>query len=119
MIVALALCVGLGGHWALLQVVAWTGMLISYSQESTIEEALTKTFDGEHPCSMCKKISKGRETEQKQKSRTVSVEKTELKFVKPSGNERLAPKYGFGAWRAVSQEALARSSEPAVPPPRA
>lgn len=52
-------------HWALLQTVAWTGMVISYSQRASLEEAVSKTFDGKHPCALCKAIQKGRAEEQK------------------------------------------------------
>ncbi len=45
-----------GGHWGMLQVVAWTGMLIDYSQDATFAEAWDKTFDGEHPCAICKTV---------------------------------------------------------------
>jgi len=56
----------LGLHWALLQTVAWTGMIISYSQDNTLREAVTMTFDGEHPCPMCKAIQQGRTAEKQQ-----------------------------------------------------
>jgi hypothetical protein len=45
-----------GGHWGMLQVVAWTGMLIDYSRDATFAEAWDKTFDGEHPCRICKTV---------------------------------------------------------------
>jgi hypothetical protein len=48
-----ALVVTLGAHWALLQTVAWVGMIITYSQETTLAEAVEMTFDGEHPCRLC------------------------------------------------------------------
>ena len=49
----------IGGHWGMLQVVAWTGMLIDYSQDATFTEAWDKTFDGNHPCSICKTVDRG------------------------------------------------------------
>lgn len=48
-----------GGHWGMLQVVAWTGMLIDYSRDATFAEAWDKTFDGEHPCAICKTVDRG------------------------------------------------------------
>ncbi len=47
-------------HLPLLQVVAWTGMLASYSRDYSVAEALDMTFGGEHPCPMCKSITKAR-----------------------------------------------------------
>ncbi len=57
--VVLALVLVTGGHWALLQTVAWVRMAVSYSQESTLREALVKTFDGQHPCQLCKVVRHG------------------------------------------------------------
>jgi hypothetical protein len=48
-------------HLPLMQVVAWSSMLISYSQDYSLPEALVMTFDGEHPCPMCKAIDQARE----------------------------------------------------------
>ena len=58
--VSLALFLVIGGPWAVLQTVAWTKMIVDYSQGTTLGEAVAKTFDGEHPCALCKKISKAK-----------------------------------------------------------
>ena len=50
MVMALALFMIAGGHWAMLQSVAWAGMVKDFSRTGTIAEAVTKTFDGKHPC---------------------------------------------------------------------
>lgn len=50
-----------GGPQGLMQCVAWAGMLVSYSQEGTVAEAVEKTFDGEHPCPLCLAIEKSKE----------------------------------------------------------
>ena len=51
-------CVHLcGGGLGFLQVMAWTGMAISYSAESGVSEGLRKTFDGQHPCPLCHAIA--------------------------------------------------------------
>jgi hypothetical protein len=65
------LVLSMGLHWALLQTVAWTGMLISYSRNGTFLEAVTKTFDGQHPCSLCKVVKSGRTEEKKQEQKQV------------------------------------------------
>jgi len=61
--IVLLLVLSLGLHWAFLQAVAWTGMLLSYSQQGTFTEAVSKTFDGEHPCKMCQFVEQGRAQE--------------------------------------------------------
>ena len=61
----LVLTFSLGLHWAFLQTVAWTGMIASYSQDSSLSEAIFKTFDGAHPCKLCIAIEQGRAAEKK------------------------------------------------------
>lgn len=63
----------LGGHWMALQSVAWVGMVIDYSKGASLSAAIEKTFDGAHPCSLCKTVSKGRSDEQKSESRKLVV----------------------------------------------
>lgn len=65
--VAFSLIVAIGGHWVVLQSVAWMGMVVNYSQDATLSVALQKTFDGEHPCTLCKVVQAGKKTESKQK----------------------------------------------------
>jgi hypothetical protein len=61
-----ALFVMLGGHWAVLQSVAWARMLADFSRTESLGTALEKTLDGDHPCPMCLKIREGRAQEKKQ-----------------------------------------------------
>ena len=62
----LLLVLSLGLHWAVLQTVAWAGMIVAYSRDSTVQQAVSKTFDGQHPCPLCKAIEQGREQEKQQ-----------------------------------------------------
>jgi hypothetical protein len=55
-----------GGHWAVLQSIAWSRMLVEYARENSVVEAVQMTFDGEHPCEMCHRIEAGRQQEDKQ-----------------------------------------------------
>ncbi len=63
--ISLALFLVIGGPWAVLQTVAWTKVIVDYSHGASVVEAVAKTFDGDHPCNLCKKISKVRQGEQK------------------------------------------------------
>lgn len=38
-------------------------MIVSYSQDSTLAEAVTDTFSGEKPCCLCKKIAEAKSSE--------------------------------------------------------
>ena len=64
-LIAVALASSIGLHWAFLQAVAWAGMVITYSQEGPVSEAVAKTFDGHHPCDLCKQIEKSKRSEKK------------------------------------------------------
>lgn len=57
-----------GGHLACLQMIAWSRMLATYSQEFPLQQAMKQTFDGKHPCEMCLKIQKTKESEKNQDS---------------------------------------------------
>ncbi len=53
----LVLCtVLLLGPQVVLQVTAWSYMLVSYTQESTLESAVVDTFSGQRPCGLCQMI---------------------------------------------------------------
>jgi len=114
-LIALALASSIGLHWPVLQVVAWTGMVISYSQEAPITEAMARTFDGEHPCKLCKQIAKEKRSEKKSEYKS---ELYELKF-------RYAPvAFIFRApssfWEVVPSDDVAQllTYTPPIPPPR-
>jgi hypothetical protein len=64
-LVVFALVSTISAHWALLQTVAWTTMLASNLQSGSIRTAMTMTFDGRHPCPLCKAIANAKNTEQK------------------------------------------------------
>lgn len=72
----------IGGHWAVLQTVAWAGMLQTYSRTDGLVAGVEKTFSGEHPCKMCLKVQVGKKQEER-KSPLVKLEKKAEAFVEP------------------------------------
>ena len=60
-----ALFLSAGGHLALLQGVAWATMIRDYSRTASVTAAVEKTFDGKHPCPLCKKIAAQRSHDEK------------------------------------------------------
>jgi hypothetical protein len=72
LLVVLGLSLSLSLHWTVLQSVAWMSMFVQYSQDG-LPKALTKTFDGKHPCDLCKMVQKGKQTES-------AKQKAEIKF---------------------------------------
>jgi len=105
----------LGGHWAILQSVAWMTMVAGYSQTAPLKEALVKTFDGEHPCPICKFVDKGKKSEQKQDTQKLL---TKLDFVLASTTAGLFPPVSEAFHFTPPPSAGARSDIPPTPPPR-
>ena len=52
----------MGLHYAVVQMVGWVNMTVEYSQTAPLSEALVMTFDGKHPCELCKLVEKELET---------------------------------------------------------
>jgi hypothetical protein len=59
----LALLAATGGHWAVLQTIAWTNMLAKNLRTNSMGVAFTRTCDGKNPCAMCKRIAAGKKSE--------------------------------------------------------
>jgi len=67
-----------GGHWGSLQTVAWAGMLWNYTQaDGSLLSGVKKTFDGEHPCTMCTSIKTAKEKERTSPVTVVALKKLE------------------------------------------
>ena len=63
-ILLIAVIFSSGGGSALIQTFAWATMLPSQiSQSSSVEEGISNTFDGDHPCGLCKIAEHIRENE--------------------------------------------------------
>lgn len=110
--------ISLGFQWTLLQSVAWTVMLLDRSAEMGWVQAIETTFDGHHPCALCKVVRKGRDTQQQQTTILLSFAKTdmvpsdrvfELPVPETAPAERLP---------ARDQRAARRSGSPPWQPPR-
>ena len=64
-----------GVQWNAIQVVAWAGMIVDYfEQTNDIDQALSMTFDGEHPCSLCKAIAEETNRDQDDQSDVAVVQ---------------------------------------------
>ena len=115
-IVILALLASIGGHWALLQSVAWTRMLIERTHADSFATAVQTTLDGEHPCDMCKRITEGKQSEQQ-------PEKSQVKVKMDLLCERrliaIAPPSAPMIFQSGPTEGTPRAERPPVPPPRA
>lgn len=113
-ILAVALSVGL--HWVLLQGVAWTGMFVSFAQETTLREAFTKTFDGKNPCRICKLVREGQQSE---KARESLLPLVKIESLPCAAVFVLTPPAPLSVPSAPDQAASLRAESPPSPPPRA
>lgn len=113
--VILAVVSSIGLPWAVLQTVAWTGMIITYSLEGTLQEALAKTFDGKHPCSLCKQIEQGRKSEKKS---AFQIEGKKLECVSFRQVFVFCPPTSFCLLFASDDSVRQLPVAPLLPPPR-
>jgi hypothetical protein len=104
-----------GAHWVVLQSVAWTRMLVSFSQRSGFTHAIVSTFDGRHPCTLCERIEHGKQTEQKQ---DVQVVVAKLNLFHHQSAVVLVRADLARNLEAASFAADTRSHAPPLPPPR-
>ena len=114
-ITVFALVLTLGGHWALLQSVAWVSMCVRFAQQDSWRVALNKTFDGQHPCALCRAVQQGQQAEQEQPQRSLVQEfdlfssvPEEFVLLESSATPLLPP---------VAID-LGRAEQPPTPPPR-
>jgi len=121
-LVVAALVVSIGLHWAVLQSVAWVGMAVAYSVEKgSLSEGLSDTFDGDHPCPLCKAVKQGQDSESK--SQNDQAPTTMTKEVKLTLALVTVPQFVFSPsaphqWIMTSSDLKTRREEPATPPPQ-
>jgi hypothetical protein len=114
--VAILLIVAVGGHWTFLQSVAWVKMVMDFSQDAPISVAVAKTFDGKHPCKLCKFVQHGKATE---KSQNAVKAKIKIDQWMPANEALLtfqdcAESQNFPSIHFL----VGRLNDPPVPPPR-
>ena len=103
-----------GGHWAVLQTVAWTNMLADNLQTASITEALAKTFDGKHPCNMCKEISAAKKTE---KRSDLPNQGKKLEFTSERPAFVFSSPVEFYLLTTLTESVVSWSEAPPTPPP--
>jgi hypothetical protein len=113
---ALSLVCGAQLHLPALQVVAWTGMVVKYAQDVPLGEALEMTFDGDHPCPLCKVIRKAQTTGQQELTAPAASERIQL-YIDATRSWR--PTFmAWQQWVAPNYPACSTFPRPPVPPPR-
>ena len=115
LLMIVAVLTATGTHWALLQTVAWTTMLANNLRNGCLAEAVENTFDGKHPCSLCKQITAGKKSEKKTEF-SISLKKLEFISERISFLFAAPTDFRLQTWQCPVMRAVAH--KPPVPPPR-
>ena len=115
-LMAVALACSIGLPWAFLQSFAWTTMLVDNLTTNSFSVALQRTFDGKHPCPLCKAIAEGKKSEKKSDT-VVSLKKFEA--LSQSVAFAFAPLASFPRVEAPNALLETLAHAPPTPPPRA
>ena len=113
MVLALVLATGL--HWAALQTVAWTTMLASNLCGDSLAQAVGKTFDGKHPCCLCKAIAAAKKSGKKSEAVSPALK---MEFPPVAGSMVLFPPAEFEIVPVPDTFAESVAAKPPLPPPR-
>lgn len=108
----------LGTAPVLLQTGAWGIMLVEYSIDNSFTQAVEMTFDGKHPCALCRKIQEHQEGKQTQQ--TVTPTRAVIVLFHEEAVSRMVPGVSISFLQRGHDPALVvvRGQKPAVPPPR-
>ena len=111
----LSLLCATGGHWAMLQSVAWATMLANNARTECLADAIAKTFDGRHPCPICRQIAQSRQSEKKSDAQ---LELKRLEYSLESAVFVICPPNHFFLTGERSSSAPLLTESPPTPPPR-
>lgn len=114
--ICLAMFAVAGGHWAVLQSIAWGQMLYSYSQDVGFVAGAKKTFSGEAPCEMCKNIAKAK-TQQEKAPATMKADKKGDTTIVAFGELVPLPTLGEALYHSSPSKFFTRSETPPTPVP--
>ena len=121
LVAVLLACLSVGLHWSAVQVVGWVGMAVEFSRTRPVADALEMTFDGKHPCVLCKLVQNhGPLSDQEPQSPPES--KSDFKLLVASIWENplvsLKPPAEIAALPDEPRRASLARERPPVPPPR-
>jgi hypothetical protein len=115
MVTIFALCCAIGLQWLALQSIAWTTMVVDYSRNASLCQAIARTLDGAHPCSLCKIVNRGKTAQNKS---DLQLPSQKIDMICPPRAirhiESFVP-FEYATERFCIAEA---GHSPAVPPPR-
>jgi hypothetical protein len=110
-----ALCCAIGLQWLTLQSIAWTAMIVDYSKRGSLCEAIARTFDGAHPCSLCHIVEKGKTTEKKSDLQLLTPK---IDMICTKRAITLVPLIAYVDYAAGDFSVFKIGESPPAPPPR-
>jgi hypothetical protein len=114
-IILAAFVFSLGGHWYILQGLAWANMIREYSQVVPFTQAVGMTLSGQYPCSICKAIAEHKSTDQQ---KAFTLDQNEKKFTLPATLVMFRPAASPILYPDLVSLLQLRSEAPPTPPPR-
>ena len=114
-LVVVVLVLSTGLHWAALQSIAWTTMIAANLGCESLSMAVSQTFDGRHPCPLCKAIAAAKKAEKKNDGLAL---KLKLEYPPLTGNPALIAPRIFKAFQVDDLFAEFLTAHPPLPPPR-
>ena len=90
-------------------------MMIQNAQQASFCEAVKRTFDGAHPCNLCKRISRAKGTEKKHDNQ-LTIKADLICVVRQLA---LLPHFAPVDYFALVSSLVAAPQQPPSPPPRA
>ena len=114
-LVIVALVVTVGAQWTVLQTVAWATMLVNNLRTQSVIEAMTHTFDGKHPCCLCKAIAAAKKSEKKNE---FALELKKMEFPPAPENFAIIAPSQFQLLPQADTFADSLTQKPPTPPPR-
>ena len=99
-----------------MQSIAWASMVINYSQHCSFVKAVEQTFDGSHPCDLCKRISKAKDAEKTPDNQRGTPKADLICVVRQFA---LLSPFRPVAYSELESFLVDGSQQPPVPPPRA
>ncbi len=121
LVLVLVAALSMGLHYAVVQMVGWVNMTVEYSRTAPLSEALAMTFDGKHPCELCKLVEKELKNSD-QDDKRAPEKKMELKLPPvicwTDAIRLLGRSYRPCTWAKQDDRAGSRRDRPPLPPPR-
>jgi len=115
----------IGGPNSLVQVYAWANMIVSYSEETNLSQAVTDTFSGEKPCCLCKRIAAVKSSESQGENEKSPLAPLSAKYQQdlfpptlPNLKDPVSSSLSQIVFPAVADSVSLLPSGPIAPPPR-